>query len=105
MFVDDLDQLEAAILQKRLTLLLDKGVEGRPVFGLSEDFFALMKDKWAFDNVMSAIHGCQEMYNTSVEDAIGSVLEVKIESVVSGKKKRGRKKKIPDDISPVKFDF
>jgi hypothetical protein len=105
MFVDDLDQLEAAILQKRLTLLLDKGVEGRPVFGLSEDFFALMKDKWAFDNVMSTLHGLQEIYGTSTEDAIGAVLEVKIESVVSGKKKRGRKKKIPDDISPVKFDF
>jgi hypothetical protein len=94
MFVDDLDQLEAAILQRRLTLLLDKGVEGKPVFGLSEDFFALMKDKWAFDNVMSAIHGCQEMYNSSVEDAIGATLEVQIESVVSGKKKRGRKRKV-----------
>jgi hypothetical protein len=94
MFVDDLDQLEAAILQKRLTLLLDKGVEGRPAFGLSEDFFALMKDKWAFDNVMSAIHGCQEMYNTSVEGAIGAAIEVQIESVVSGKKRRGRKKKV-----------
>jgi hypothetical protein len=46
MFVDDLDQLEAAILQKRLTLLLDKGVDRKSVFGLSEDFFALMKDKW-----------------------------------------------------------
>ena len=94
MFVDDLDQLEAAILQKRLTLLLDKGVEGRPVFGLSEDFFALMRDKWAFDNVMSAIHGCQEMYDTSVEEAIGAAIEVQIESVVSGKKRRGRKKKV-----------
>jgi hypothetical protein len=94
MFVDDLDQLEAAILQKRLTLLLDKGVEGKPAFGLSEEFFALMKDKWAFDNVMSAIHGCQEMYGAATEDAIGATLEVQIESVISGKKKRGRKKKI-----------
>jgi hypothetical protein len=43
---------------------------------------------------MSAIHGCQEMYNSSVEDAIGATLEVQIESVVSGKKKRGRKRKV-----------
>jgi hypothetical protein len=100
MFVDDLDQLEAAILQKRLALLLARGIEGKPVFGLSEDFFALLKDKWAFDNVMSTLHGFQEMYDASVEEAISGVLEGPIESIdLPEKKKRRTKKKVQNDDS------
>ena len=55
MFTEDLDELEVAILLKRLEILKAQGITGRRVFSLGDDFFALMKDKWIFDGVLSTI--------------------------------------------------
>jgi hypothetical protein len=57
MFRDDLDELEVAILRKRLAVFAERGVTGKPVFSLGDDFFELMKDGWTFDGVISTIHG------------------------------------------------
>ena len=84
MYRDDLDELEVAILKKRLAVFIERGVTGKPVFSLGEDFFELMKDRWTFDGVISTIHGCQEMEDR--DDVVGDTLP-------APKKKRGRKKK------------
>ena len=75
MFTDDLDELEVAILLKRLEILTGQGITGRRVFSLGDDFFALMKDKWAFDGVLSTIHGFQEMHDETRDEAVGATLE------------------------------
>jgi hypothetical protein len=84
LFRDDLDELEVAILKKRLAYFVDRGVTGKPVFSLGEDFFELMRDRWTFDDVISTIHGCQEMEDR--DDVVGETLPPR-------KRKRGRKSK------------
>ena len=93
MFTDDLDELEVAILLKRLEILTGQGITGRRVFSLGDDFFALMKDKWAFDGVLSTIHGFQEMHDETRDEAVGATLEPQSIPLVPVKKKRGRKSK------------
>ena len=70
MFTEDLDELEVAILLKRLEILKAQGITGRRVFSLGDDFFALMKDKWIFDGVLSTIHGFQEMHDEGRDEAV-----------------------------------
>ena len=84
MFRDDLDELEVAILKKRLAVFAERGVTGKSVLSLGEDFFELMKDRWTFDGVLSTIHGVQEMEDR--DDAVDDTLPPQ-------KKKRGRKSK------------
>ena len=86
MFKDDLDELEVAILKKRSAVFTERGVAGKPVFSLGDDFFALMKDRWTFDGVLTTIHGFQEMYDDDRDDEVG-------ETLPAPKKKRGRKSK------------
>ena len=93
MFTDDLDELEVAILLKRLEILTGQGITGRRVFSLGDDFFALMKDKWAFDGVLSTIHGFQEMHDETRDEAVVATLEPQSIPLVPVKKKRGRKSK------------
>jgi|SRR6185295_7860689 len=94
MFTEDLDELEVAILLKRLEILTGQGITGRRVFSLGDDFFALMKDKWIFDGVLSTIHGFQEMHDEGRDEAVGATLEPKPSAPpMPVKKKRGRKSK------------
>ena len=93
MFTDDLDELEVAILLKRLEILTGQGITGRRVFSLGDNFFALMKDKWTFDGVLSTIHGFQEMHDEARDEAVGVTLEPALIPPLPVKKKRGRKSK------------
>jgi hypothetical protein len=91
MFTEDLDELEVAILLKRLEILTGQGITGRRVFSLGDDFFALMQDKWTFDGVLSTVHGFQEMHDEARDEAVGATLEPALIPLVLVKKKRGRK--------------
>jgi hypothetical protein len=93
MFTEDLDELEVAILLKRLEIPKAQGITSRRVFSLGDDFFALMKDKWIFDGVLSTIHGFQEMHDEGRDEAVGATLEPALIALVPVKKKRGRKSK------------
>ena len=45
MYTEKIDELEVLILEKRLEVLKSKGLTGRLMFELGDDFFALMDDK------------------------------------------------------------
>ena len=86
MYRDKLDSLELVVLQKRLDLLKGRGIVAKLPFKLGNDFLELMDDRWTFDGIISTIHGLQEQYEPSRDEAVG-------ETLPGAKKKRGRKRK------------
>lgn len=65
MFKANLDELELAILEKRVELLKDQGLTGSLMFPPGDDLFALMKDKRTFGDAISIIHRFQESVRRS----------------------------------------
>lgn len=90
MFKANLDELELALLEKRIELLKDQGLTGSPMFPPGDDFFASMKDKRAFDDAMSTIHRFQEAFRN---EEVAATLEPPLAPALPLKKKRGRKSK------------
>ena len=54
MFKANLDELELAILEKRVELLKDQGLTGSLMFPPGDDLFALMKDKRTFGDAIQS---------------------------------------------------
>ena len=86
MYTEKIDELEVLILEKRLEVLKSKGLTGRLLYDLGDDFFQLVGDGWTFDALITTIHGMQEVNSQARDDAVGATLP-------KAKKKRGRKSK------------
>ena len=56
-----LNELEAAMLKKRLKFLRAEGATGKPTYGLGDDFFKQMEDHWTFCSALADIYAVKEM--------------------------------------------
>ena len=58
---DSLNELEAAMLKKRLKFLRAQGATGKPTYRLGDDFFKQMEDHWTFCAALADIYAVKEM--------------------------------------------
>ena len=61
MHQDSLNELEAAMLKKRLKFLRAQGATGKPTYRLGDDFFKQMEDHWTFCSALADIYAVKEM--------------------------------------------
>jgi hypothetical protein len=57
---DSLNDLEAAMLKKRLEFLRAQGATGKPTHRLGDDFFKQMEDDWTFSSALSDIPAAKD---------------------------------------------
>ena len=70
----NLDELEAAMLKKRLKFLRAQGATGKPTYRLGDDFFKQMEDHWTFCAVLADIYAVKEMRDQRRDDAVAATL-------------------------------
>ena len=71
----NLDELEAAILKKRLKFLRGQGTMGKPnAYGLGKDFFKQLDDHWTFCAVLSDVYAVKEMQDQRLDDELSATL-------------------------------
>jgi hypothetical protein len=58
---DSLNELEAAMLKKRLKVLRAQGATGKQTHRLGDDFFKQMEDHWTFCSALADIYAVKEM--------------------------------------------
>ena len=61
MHQDSLNELEAAMLKKRLKFLRAQGATGKQTYRLGDDFFKQMEDHWTFCSALADIYAVKEM--------------------------------------------
>jgi hypothetical protein len=71
---DCLNELEAAMLKKRLKFLRAQGATGKPTHRLGDDFFKQMEDHWTFCSALSDIYAVKEMGDQRRDDAVAATL-------------------------------
>jgi hypothetical protein len=71
---DSLNELEAAMLKKRLKFLRAQGATGKPTHRLGDDFFKHMEDHWTFCSALADIYAAKEMGNPRRDDAVAATL-------------------------------
>jgi len=70
-----LNELEAAMLKKRLKFLRAQGATGKSnAYCLGDDFFEQMDDHWTFCSALSDIYAVREMQDQRREGVIASTL-------------------------------
>ena len=74
MHQDSLNELEAAMLKKRLTFLRAQGATGKPTYGLGDDFFKQMEDHWTFCSALADIYAVKEMQDQRRDDVVAATL-------------------------------
>ena len=70
----NLDELEAAMLKKRLKFLRAQGATGKPTYRLGDDFFKQMEDHWTFCAVLADIYAVKEMRDQRRDDEVAATL-------------------------------
>ena len=71
---DSLNELEAAMLKKRLKFLRAQGATGKPTYRLGDDFFKQMEDHWTFCSALADIYAVKEMGDQRRDDAVAATL-------------------------------
>ena len=74
MHQDSLNELEAAMLKKRLKFLRAQGATGKPTYRLGDDFFKQMEDHWTFCSALADIYAVKEMGDQRRDDAVAATL-------------------------------
>ena len=74
MHQDSLNELEAAMLKKRLKFLRAQGATGKPTHRLGDDFFKQMEDHWTFCSALADIYAVKEMGDRRRDDAVAATL-------------------------------
>jgi hypothetical protein len=71
---DSLNELEAAMLKKRLKFLRAQGATGKPTYRLGDDFFKQMEDHWTFCSALADVYAVKEMSDQRRDDAVAATL-------------------------------
>ena len=71
---DSLNELEAAMLKKRLKFLRAQGATGKQTYRLGDDFFKQMEDHWTFCSALADIYAVKEMGDQRRDDAVAAAL-------------------------------
>ena len=71
---DSLNELEAAMLKKRLKFLRAQGATGKHTYRLGDDFFKQMEDHWTFCSALADIYAVKEMWDQRRDDAVAATL-------------------------------
>ena len=74
-----LNELEAAMLKKRLKFLRAQGATGKHTYRLGDDFFKQMEDHWTFCSALADIYAVKEMGDQRRDDAVAATLPSSIE--------------------------
>ena len=74
MHQDSLNELEAAMLKKRLKFLRAQGATGKPTHRLGDDFFKQMEDHWTFCSALADIYAVEEMGDQRRDDEVAATL-------------------------------
>jgi hypothetical protein len=69
-----LNELEAAMLKRRLKFLRARGAMGKPMRRLGDDFFKQMEDHWTFCSALVDIYAVKEMQDQRRDDAVAATL-------------------------------
>ena len=69
-----LNELESAMLKKRLKFLRAHGATGKPTHRLGDDFFKQMEDHWTFCSALADIYAVKEMGNPRRDDDVAATL-------------------------------
>jgi hypothetical protein len=71
----NVNELEAAILKKRLKYLRAQGATGkRGTHGFGNDFFKRMEDQWTFCAVLADIYAVKEMLDQQRQEELSATL-------------------------------
>ena len=73
MHQDSLNELEAAMLKKRLKFLR-LGATGKQTYRLGDDFFKQMEDHWTFCSALADIYAVEEMGDQRRDDEVAATL-------------------------------
>ncbi len=65
---NSLNELEAAMLKKRLKFLRAQGATGKPTHRFGDDFFKQMEDHWTFCSALADIYAAKEMGDPRRDD-------------------------------------
>ena len=71
---NSLNELEAAMLKKRLKFLRAQGATGKHTYRLGDDFFKQMEDHWTFCSALADIYAVKEMGDQRRDDAVAATL-------------------------------
>ena len=74
MHQDSLNELEAAMLKKRLKFLRAQGATGKQTYRLGDDFFKQMEDHWTFCSALADIYAVKEMGDERRDEAVAATL-------------------------------
>ena len=74
MHQDSLNELEAAMLKKRLKFLRAQGATGKSTYRLGADFFKQMEDHWTFCSALADIYAMEEMGDQRRDDKVAATL-------------------------------
>ena len=74
MHQDSLNELEAAMLKKRLKFLRAQGATGKQTYRLGDDFFKQMEDHWTFCSALADIYAVKEMGDQRRDDEVAATL-------------------------------
>ena len=74
MHQDSLNELEAAMLKKRLKFLRAQGATGKSTYRLGDDFFKQMEDHWTFCSALADIYAVKEMGDQRRDDEVAATL-------------------------------
>jgi hypothetical protein len=69
-----LNELEAAMLKKRLKFLRAQGAKGKQTHRFGDDFFAQMEDHWTFCSALADIYAVKEMQDQWRDDEVAATL-------------------------------
>ena len=73
------NELEAAMLKKRLKFLRAQGATGKHTYRLGDDFFNQMEDHWTFRSALADIYAVKEMGDQRRDDAVAATLPLSTE--------------------------
>ena len=71
---DSLNELETAMLKKRLRFLRAQGATGKPMLRLGDDFFKQMEGHWTFCSALADIYAVKEMGDQRRDEAVAATL-------------------------------
>ena len=71
---DSLNELEAAMLKRRVKFLRAQGATGKHTYRLGDDFFKQMEDHWTFCSALADIYALKEMGDQRRDDAVAATL-------------------------------
>jgi len=69
-----LNELEAAMLKKRLKFLRAQGATAKPTHRFGDDFFKQMEDHWTFCSALADVYAVKEMGDQRRDDAVAATL-------------------------------